>query len=261
VEFKGAESEREIELQAAKTVVLFDIDGTLLVTRGHGLAAMLAVGKALFGEGFRSDGVEFAGRLDPLIVGDLFDLSGVPRTAENFSRLRSGYGAELVRRLNVHPPLALEGGAALVNAVSAHPDAIAGVMTGNYVECGTAKLSAIGIDPTVFQIGVWGDESPHDPPHRDHLPGVALSRAAEAGFGTVRGVVIGDTPMDVRCAHAHGMRAMGVATGKFNVDDLSGAGADLVVQNLAETQSLLDWIVGAPGYHSAARTAGSRERT
>ena len=245
-------------LKAVRTVVLFDIDGTLLITRGHGVAAMQEVGRSLFGSGFRSDGVDFAGRLDPLILGDLFEFSGVARTEANFGAMRAGYAAELNRRLAKAPPLALAGGAELVRAVAEHPGTIAGVLTGNFGECGAAKLASIGIDPAIFEISVWGDDSPHEPPHRDHLPGVALARAEAAGMGRVRGVVIGDTPHDVRCAHAHGMRAIGVATGRFGVDELSDAGADHAVATLSETSALLGWIVGETGSHSAARTAGSR---
>lgn len=240
-------------MPVTRSLVLFDIDGTLLLTRGHGLAAMLDVGRELFGPAFRSDGVDFAGRLDPLIIGDLFDLNGVPRNVDNFGRMRRAYAMELKDRLVKHPPHPLEGARELATAVAEHEGAIAALLTGNYAECGVAKIVSIGLKPELFAFAVWGDESPHDPPHRDHLPGVALERALAGGYGEVRGVVIGDTPHDVQCAHAHGMRAIGVATGKYSVDELSAAGADLTVPKLTDIQGLLAWIAGDGGYHSIAR--------
>ena len=51
--------------------------------------------------------------------------------------------------------------------------------------------------------------------------------------------VIGDTPLDVRCARAIGARVAGVATGIHSVDDLAAAEADLVMPDLADFAPLL----------------------
>jgi phosphoglycolate phosphatase-like HAD superfamily hydrolase len=55
--------------------------------------------------------------------------------------------------------------------------------------------------------------------------------------------IIGDTPLDVDCAKAHGCRAIGVATGPYSVDQLRDAGADLAVADLSDTAMLLQWIL------------------
>ena len=55
-------------------------------------------------------------------------------------------------------------------------------------------------------------------------------------------LVIGDTPADVDCAHAHGIRAIGVATGQFSVDALRECGADLVVDTLDDTNRIVMWM-------------------
>jgi phosphoglycolate phosphatase-like HAD superfamily hydrolase len=59
--------------------------------------------------------------------------------------------------------------------------------------------------------------------------------------------IIGDTPHDVDCAHAAGARVIAVATGKFGIDALREAGADLAVADLRDTASLARWIVRAGG--------------
>ena len=47
------------------TLLLFDVDGTLISTSGVGIRAMELAGRDLFGSRFVVDGTEFAGRLDP----------------------------------------------------------------------------------------------------------------------------------------------------------------------------------------------------
>ena len=122
-----------------------------------------------------------------------------------------------------------------------------GLLTGNYADTGSMKLRACGIEPEWFRVKVWGDDSPHSPPCRDHLPGVGLERYAMLTGRKLEGrhaVVIGDTPHDVSCARAHGCRSLGVATGRFSVEQLEKAGADWAVTDLRETQRILGWLAG-----------------
>jgi phosphoglycolate phosphatase len=93
---------------------------------------------------------------------------------------------------------------------------------------------------------VWGDESPHHPPLREHLPPVGLERYRRHTGRELeprRATVIGDTPHDVRCARVHGCRSLGVATGSFRVDALREAGADLALDDLSDTERVLNWLV------------------
>jgi phosphoglycolate phosphatase-like HAD superfamily hydrolase len=73
-----------------------------------------------------------------------------------------------------------------------------------------------------------------------------MARAAAhhgRGFEPARVTIIGDTPLDVDCAKAHGCRAIGVATGPYSSSQLRDAGADLAVENLTDTEELLRWIL------------------
>jgi phosphoglycolate phosphatase-like HAD superfamily hydrolase len=56
-------------------------------------------------------------------------------------------------------------------------------------------------------------------------------------------VVIGDTPLDVDCAAAHGCRSLAVATGHHPIAELRMAGADLAVEDLSDTEALATWIL------------------
>ncbi len=223
-------------------LVLFDIDATLLVTKRSGLLAMRDAGVELHGPHFGTHDVDFAGRLDPLIVRDLLRANGADATPLAIRALRARYREHLVRRLGV-PGVAraLPGVHALLAALGERSDATMGLLTGNFPETGRLKLEASGIDPGQFRVCAWGDESPHHPPDREHLPPLAVSR-----FEAMRGrrprhvVIVGDTPHDVRCARANGCRCLGVATGLHDAGAL--AGADLVLGDLSDTERVVAFL-------------------
>lgn len=231
-------------------LMLFDIDATLITTARAGLHALEDAGRSLHGPGFTSEGVEFAGRLDPLIIEDLLVRNGVEPTPEHRAAMRHGYREALVARFTAeNTSRALPGVEALLAALGGMAGngggPTLGLLTGNFTETGSIKLQHAGLDPERFSIRVWGDESPHDPPMREHLPGVALERASTAWGRPARGeevVVIGDTPHDIACARAHGCRVLAVATGLFTVDELSHA--DRTVEDLSDTEGVLAWLTG-----------------
>lgn len=230
-------------------LILFDIDATLISTGGAGVRAIVAAARELHGEQITDTGLEYAGRIDPLIVGDLLRMNGVEASPAVVAALRGAYERHLKDVLKEWPQReALPGVHALIDALGAERGVTLGLLTGNYQQTGLYKLRACGIDESRFAISVWGDDSPHVPPSRDHLPEVAMKRYAKyrggLSIGGERVVVIGDTPHDVRCAHAHGCRALGVATGRFSVADLEQAGADWAVKDLSETEAVVGWLMG-----------------
>lgn len=228
-------------------LILFDIDATLLRTEGAGVRAMVAAGRELFGPGFSAEGVEVSGRLDTLIIPDMLRNAGAAPTPANVAAVRREYARRLVLDLaqaGVRQPL--PGVLDLLAALEPRGPAL-GLLTGNYEETGSAKLRAYGIDPARFHINVWADDSPHDPPSRDHLPPVAFGRyLSRYGRAVSPGkvTIIGDTPHDVRCAKIHGCRSLAVATGKFSQDVLAAAGADRAVPDLSSTDDLARWLTG-----------------
>lgn len=229
-------------------LILFDIDATLISTGGMGIRAMGDAGRALVGDGFTTERTEFAGRLDPLIIADLLRHNGLEPTPERMAAMRQGYREHLARRLRTEHDRcrALPGVLTLLDELERRQEPVLGLLTGNYADTGSMKLRACGIDPGRFRLAVWGDESPHEPPSRNHLPGVGKERYSTlVGRAAERVVVIGDTPHDVACARAHGCRAIGVATGSFSIERLREAGADRVFKDLSATEEVLEALVGA----------------
>lgn len=230
-------------------LILFDIDGTLITTGGAGVRAMGDAGRELFGEGFTTEGTEFAGRLDPLIIADLLRANGHPAGPDEMTAMRDAYRRHLAGHLRDRQRChALPGVHALLAELERLEAIVPGLLTGNYPDTGIMKLVACGIDPASFRVRVWGDESPHKPPSRNHLPAVGLERYCSL-MGSVpapeRIAIVGDTPHDVACARAHGCRAVGVATGSYTADQLRRAGADHVLGSLADTDEALRAILTA----------------
>lgn len=228
-------------------LILFDIDATLISTSGVGMRSMVAAGQRLFGPHFHAEGVDFAGRLDPLIIHDMFKLAGVDDTPNHRARFRAAYREEISAAL-ARPGAgrALPGVPALLARLRARPEICLGLLTGNFAETGRLKLQACGIDPEQFAVCVWGDESPHTPPQRTHLPAVGLDRYHSRHGRSCRAehaTIVGDTPHDVAAAKAHGLRCLAVATGAYNVDDLRSAGADHAVPDLSSTEEILTWLL------------------
>lgn len=239
-------------------LLLFDIDATLITTTRAGVRALELAGQQLLGPGFTTEGVDFAGRLDPLIIHDLLARNGMEPSAQAAADLRAGYRQALTALL-AEPGVAraLPGVLALLDALAplahdrpyagaAHPAVTLGLLTGNFADTGSMKLRAAGVAPERFSIAVWGDESPHDPPRRDHLVPVGLARYERLRSRTVSPrdvVIIGDTPHDVGCALAHGCRCLAVATGSFSRHQLVDAGAHRAVDSLSDTPEILRWLL------------------
>ena len=234
-------------------LVLFDIDATLIKTRRAGLYAMQDAIDEFLGRKTDIEGIRFAGGLDPLIIRGILEANDHEMSADELPRIRARYGELLAERLAVPGTgFALPGVVELLRALRSLESITLGLLTGNFEETGKAKLEASGVDLSSFLVNAFGDESPHDPPHRRHLPPVAIERFEVHTGRPVppeKVVVIGDTPHDVDCALANGCRALAVASGLNDRQELEDAGADLAVDDLTDTKAILDWI--------RARDAGS----
>jgi phosphoglycolate phosphatase-like HAD superfamily hydrolase len=113
----------------------------------------------------------------------------------------------------------LDGVSELLDALDAHADALVGLLTGNVKLGAEMKLSAVGLDVTLFRVGAYGS----DAADRSHLPPIAVQRAEAVMGREPQGsdvVIIGDTPADVACGRGIGARAIAVATGPFNLEQL-----------------------------------------
>lgn len=223
------------------TLVLFDVDGTLIESHRVGRDAMDAAGRSLFGEDFTFKGVTFAGALDGSILDQALTAAG--RTIEPAAReaFFAAYLDALTQRLTRPPrPRALPGverALADLAGPTPHGPGRLGLLTGNHRSAARLKLHAAGIATDPFTVNAFGDEGATRP----DLVELALRRYREAlgrDVSPARTVVIGDTPNDMEAARAHGCVAVGVATGSYDADALIAAGADRVLDDLRQWAGL-----------------------
>lgn len=215
-------------------LILWDIDGTLLQRASveHARALLDALAQ-VHGEREWMREIDAAGRTDGAIARDLLRAGGIPE-----ADIDAGV-AEVVRRTAENYdglcPADLSGMVA-----PGIPELLASLdgrfrsslVTGNFERVARLKLARAGIG-AFFEPGQGGFGS--DAEAREQLPPIARARAGD--WPRERTVVVGDTPRDIACARADGLRVIAVTTGPFAAGAL--AGADHVAAGADELAPLL----------------------
>jgi phosphoglycolate phosphatase-like HAD superfamily hydrolase len=214
------------------TLLLWDIDGTLIASGGAGMRALQRALHAVFGiEGSLAD-IDFGGRTDTWIMRAVFRKFGLPETDANFARYFDGYVAALPGELANPQARVLPGVRDLLHAAAARGTVAQGLLTGNRRRGAEVKLAYHGLWEH-FAFGAFADDSEF----RNDLGPHALRRA-QAHHGTAfppeRVWIVGDTPHDIACARAIGARALAVATGGHGLDELRAHAPDAVLADLAD---------------------------
>lgn len=218
------------------TILLFDIDGTLVRTGGAGKAAIEAALVEEFAVTLAAEEVPYSGRTDRAISKDLLIGHEVEPTDANIDRLIEGYLARLPAALTAVPGRVLPGIEEILTAVARIEHIRIGLLTGNVRRGAQHKLGHYGLWEH-FAFGGFGDR--HE--ERDDVARAALAEAKDH-LGPVNPAdvwVIGDTPLDVKCARAIGARAVAVATGWHPIEELHDTGADVVLRDLSDHTELM----------------------
>lgn len=225
-------------------LLLFDIDGTLLI--GAADAHRDAIYEALrevhgVTEPARR-GMQVAGRTDGDIVRSLLTHAGISarRIDEGADDVRIAACAAYARLcpddLSAHVQ---PGMRSLLQRLGACEGTLLALVTGNYEPIARLKLRAAGIGE-FFPSGQGGFGSDHE--QRAQLPAIARRRAGDGTpWSRRRTVLIGDTPRDIACARADGVRVIAIATGPFAVAELDEA--DAVARDANELGTMLDELL------------------
>jgi phosphoglycolate phosphatase len=221
-------------------VILFDIDGTLVLTGGAGMRALNRACEEITGLGDAFAGVPVAGRTDRIIIHDAMRKAGRELDDGLLSALRSRY-VQLLQEEIQYPgrgvKAILPGVRDLLDVLASRQDLFLGLVTGNFEEGARIKLEYFDLW-RYFRCGAYGD----DAVDRNDLVPFAWRRALECGLNAVHvdGIfVVGDTPHDVACARVAGATPIAVATGSFTADQLREAGATDVFADLSDPASFL----------------------
>ncbi|MBQ7251262.1 MAG: haloacid dehalogenase-like hydrolase [Kiritimatiellae bacterium] len=220
---------------------LFDVDSTLLDTRGAGRAAFAGIYRALTGIDDDLRDIPFAGNSDAAVSALLcarLAAAGhpVPPLRETISR---DLGPLLEKRLAEKPPVRVPGALAYVEGLAAH-GAFPGLITGNTRKSAFAKVAAAGFAGTLFSFGGYGDF--HEVRRDIVFSALASARAAHPDGpppSRETAVVYGDTEKDVAAAREAGLRCVGIAAGRTSREDLLAAGADWAFDDFRPLAELL----------------------
>ena len=249
-------------------LLLFDVDGTLVLTGGAAVRAMNEAFEEVFGVAGAFEHVPMPGRTDGAILKDAFTRAipqsqilanalaetGVHPVDGEIARYKAAYFARFADEIHKPVPMdvakhrfkgVLPGVREVLDALDGRPDVFLGLLTGNYEQGARIKLEYFGLWRH-FRCGAYGDDSLD----RHALVPVAVGRSRQAGCPEVDPrdvVIIGDTPLDVACARDAGVSCLAVATGGYGADALRAAGADTVFESLSDTDAVVEWLVSPWG--------------
>jgi phosphoglycolate phosphatase len=219
--------------ESAIRAVLFDIDGTLLVTGGAGGVAWQRAFEELHGVEANVAEHTDAGMTDPEIAAIVFrEAIGREGTPEERAKAIGCYLKHLP------DTVAESGGYRVMPGIERLLDRLIdqghllGLVTGNIEAAAHIKLARGGLN-RFFSFGGYGSDSAD----RTEVTKTALQRGAIVSGGTLQDgacIAVGDTPRDVKAGHGASIKVVGVATGSYTVDQLNQAGADWAIPKVSD---------------------------
>jgi phosphoglycolate phosphatase len=227
-----------------RKLVLFDIDGTLLITGGAAKRAFVRAVRETYGTVGRLETFPFDGKTDPQIIRIVMREAGVPEEVVE-AKLQAclnryvKYNEEELPRAT--KAVLYPGVKDVLDLLSGDKRVTLGVLTGNVEGGAQQKLAMFGL-AHYFAFGVYGSDSPD----RGELARLALRKADELtgkGFEPRETFIIGDTEFDIACAHAVGANAVAVATGNYGLERLKALGPELAFRDYSDPRAVFQAIM------------------
>lgn len=211
--------------------VLFDIDGTLLVTGGAGAVAWQRAFREMHGVDANIDEHTHAGMTDPEIAAIVFrEVIGREGTAAERAEAIAGYLSHLQQAVEESQGYRVMPGIEELLPRLAGEGVLLGIVTGNIEAAAHVKLARGDLN-RFFAFGGYGSDSSD----RTELTKKAVERGGQVAgkpLDPTTTIGVGDTPRDVKACHGAGIRVVGVATGKYSVEELEEAGADWAIEDV-----------------------------
>lgn len=215
--------------------LLFDIDGTLVLTGNAGVRALHRALRTAFAVE-RTPEVPFGGRTDQFILREMLAACSIEPSDQNFQKLRAEYAVHLPNTLADGGGRVLPGVRSLLEDLANDSRFTLGLLTGNVPEAAKAKLAFFGIDH-YFSHGVYGDHS-----HDRHELAIEAAQVLKQHFGEFQPTqvwIIGDTELDISCARHIGARVIACCTGAHTRDQLTAASPDHLLETLEDTAQII----------------------
>jgi phosphoglycolate phosphatase len=235
-------------MEGPHRLILWDVDGTLTMSgeaaqRAFDLAVASVIGRDPGGHGVR-----MSGKTDPQIALEI--MAALDMAEDEAHRVLPAVLEGLIKELEAAEDTirrdgrVLPGVRELLPKLHRPPRIVQSLLTGNLAPNAAVKLRAFGLERWVdLEVGAYGS----DDRDRTVLVPVAMARA-EARYGyrfePEEVWVVGDTPRDLECAKAAGARCLLVGTGRYGFEELKGLGADAVLRDLSDVDSVYALLVG-----------------
>ncbi len=217
-------------------LALFDIDGTLVHTGGAGVKAFAKVFDTEFGARDGFEKLKFAGRTDVSLVREFFTYHDITPTPEHFTRFFERYVFWLDHILAHSRTVACPAIPEFLEDLKSLPEPpLLGLLTGNIRLGAEIKLRHFDLWKQ-FETGAFADDSED----RDGIAAIARERGSRLLGEALRGdevLVVGDTPLDIRCGRAIGARVLAVATGGATLAELRRHQPDWAVEDLRKVKA------------------------
>lgn len=221
------------EISMIRKLLLFDIDGTLLHSKGASREAKALAMEEVFGTAANVRTHSFGGKTDWQILREVLEPHGVTgleigQKMPTFERIFAKNMAKIIPNFDVET---LPGSTELLDYLQQRDDILLGIVTGNTSQTAPIKLKAAGFDPAMFLVGAYGSEADD----RNDLPKLALDRAIAHVRQNISGqdvIIIGDTVKDVEAARAIGGVAVTVFTGFEDRQRLIDSKPDYMLDDL-----------------------------
>ncbi len=219
------------------TVLLFDIDGTLITTGGTGRKAIERAVAETVGCPVQPFGFSFGGMVDPVIVRQGLEQLEVTPTEALIQSALSRYVGLLEEEVRVAAKFGVHVGVVeVLEAVSGQEGVAVGLGTGNLEAGARIKLERVRLNP-YFAFGGFGSDAASRPE--------LIRRGAQRGADSLgvplevcRLVIIGDTPKDIHAAHENGGECVAVSTGGVPADELQRCSPEFLFESLADPRAI-----------------------
>ena len=224
-------------------ILLFDIDGTLLLTNRGGQSALENAMREEFGLPAPCADIHYGGRTDRSIIAELLSRNQLEQSEQNHQRLIQTYQSYLPGLLRDRGGQILPGARELLERLQQPEHLMCYVMTGNLHATATAKLKHFELDH--YFCDLFGGD--HDHERNDLAARTAEELSNRHGADALSDViVIGDTPADIGCGHSIGAEVVAVCTGSYDRDALEAENPLAVLDDLSDTQRVMD-LLCSPG--------------
>jgi phosphoglycolate phosphatase-like HAD superfamily hydrolase len=220
-------------------LLLFDVDGTLILTGGAGIRSFQQTFHELFKKEAVIDGIRFHGRTDPEIVEDIF-VNGLNRspTPDELQAICTRYLTYLEQEVRDSPGYRIMPGLPyLLDVLAGRSDVCMGLATGNLEGAARIKLSRANMN-RYFRFGGYGSDA------KDRT--ALIQKAIERGrtllgrsVEEIRVFVIGDTDLDIACGRQAGATTVAVATGGDSWETLVQSSPDYLLKDLSRPEEVL----------------------